>query len=239
MLHRANQFLPPDVVLSLYYAFVLPYLSYCCTVWGNTNYSSLRQLRTAQNRAVKATFRLPRLYPTADLYSDTGLDTLDVLIKKQNLKLAHRAFNFSLPPNILSYFDLATTRKCQTLLRSSVHQFRLPKRVSSAAQRSPIYRAIALWNSIPSELSLIKNSSSLCRKIFSKAWSNFVFFLYFFIHALSIFSALLYVVFFFSPLLLCWMRLEPRCLIILLMVWNFNKLQDIFNLDEIKSKVIV
>ena len=169
MLHRANQFLPPDVMLSLYYAFVLPYLSYCCTVWGNTNYSSLRQLRTAQNRAVKATFRLPRLYPTADLYSDTGLDALDVVIKKQNLKLAHRAFNFSLPPNILSYFDLASTRKCQTLLRSSVHQFRLPKRVSSAAQRSPIYRAIALWNSIPSELSLIKNSSSLCRKIFSKA----------------------------------------------------------------------
>ena len=105
MLHRINSFLPPDIIVSLYYAFIHPYLAYCCSVWGNTNKSLLCSLQKAQNRAVKATFLLPRLYPSSDLYNDTGIAPLDHIIGKSTLYLVHSAFLGTLPPTLQQFFS--------------------------------------------------------------------------------------------------------------------------------------
>ena len=80
MLHQVNSFLAPDIMVSLYYAFIYPYLSYCCSVWGNNNRYRLCSLQSAQNRAVKAIFLLPRLYSVSDLYNDTGIAPLDRIV---------------------------------------------------------------------------------------------------------------------------------------------------------------
>ena len=79
-------------MVSLYYACIYPYLSYSCSVWGNTNKSLLCSLQRATNRAVKATFLLPWLYSSPDLYNDTGIALLDHIIGKSTLYFAHSAF---------------------------------------------------------------------------------------------------------------------------------------------------
>ena len=103
LLHRINSFLPPDIMVSLYHAFIHPYLSYCCSVWGNTNKSLLCTLQRAENRAMKATFLLPRLYPSSDLYNVTGIAPLDHIIGKNILYLAHSAFLGTLPPTLQQF----------------------------------------------------------------------------------------------------------------------------------------
>ena len=80
-------------MLNLYFTLVFPYLSYCDSVWGNINKSTLQSLQRAQNRALKTDFRLPCLYPSTDLYADTGLDTLDTIIAKNNLQFAFTGFH--------------------------------------------------------------------------------------------------------------------------------------------------
>ena len=93
MINRVNYFLPPDILVTLYYSFIYPYISYCGSVWGNTYPSVTNKLKSAQNRAVKAVFRLPRLYPTKDLYSNFGIIPFEQIIKKLNLSLAYSAYH--------------------------------------------------------------------------------------------------------------------------------------------------
>ena len=166
MLYRVNSFLPPDVMLSLYYAFIFPYLSYCCSVWGSTNKSLLCSLQRAQNRAVKATFLLPRFYPSSDLYNDTGIAPLDRIVGKSYLYLAHSAFLGRLPPSLQQFFFLSGSGRYSSFLRSSYRRFILPKRSSTAGQRSPVYQSILLWNSIPPDVPLSLSAKALSRWVF-------------------------------------------------------------------------
>ena len=77
MINRVNYFLPPDILVTLYYFFIYPYISWCGSVWGNTYPSVTNKLNSIQSRAVKAVFRLPWLYFTWDLYSDFGIILLN------------------------------------------------------------------------------------------------------------------------------------------------------------------
>ena len=152
MINRVNYFLPPNILFTLYYSFIYPYISYCGCVWGNTYPSLTNKLKSAQNRAVKAVFRLPRLYPTQDLYSDFGINSFEQTIKKLNLSLPYPVYHKNLPPHLLSYFNSNNFEgHC---LRSSNHSFIVLECVSSSAQRSPIYKYILQWNLIPSSVEL-------------------------------------------------------------------------------------
>ena len=166
MLHWINSFLPHDIMVSLYYAFIYPYLSYCCSVWGNTNKSLLCSLQRAQNRAVKATFLLPWLYPSSDLYNDTGIALLDHIIGKSTLYLAHSDFLGTLSPTLQPFFSQTGSGRYFSSLRNSSQQFIFPKQSSTAAQRSPVYQSILLWNSIPSDVPLFLFAKALFCQVF-------------------------------------------------------------------------
>ena len=165
MINRVSNFLPPDILVTLYYSFIYPYISYCgaTSVWGNTYPSVTNKLKTAQNRAIKAVFRLPRLYPTQDLFSDFGIIPFEQIIKKLNLSLAYSAYHKNLPPQLLSYFNCNNSEGL--CLRSSNRSFIVPKCVSSSAQRSPIYKSILQWNMIPSSIELSTSFRTLYNNV--------------------------------------------------------------------------
>lgn len=52
-IYRLMRLLQEPTLLTLYYAFVYPYFTYCITVWGNTYATVLDSLMKAQNRAVR------------------------------------------------------------------------------------------------------------------------------------------------------------------------------------------
>ena len=53
MIIKAREYLNKQGLLSLYYSFIYPYLTYSNHIWGSTYKSRLRQLITFQNKAVK------------------------------------------------------------------------------------------------------------------------------------------------------------------------------------------
>ena len=53
MLIKARQYLNKQGLISLYYSFIYPYLTYCNHIWGSTYKTSLKRLTTLQNKAVK------------------------------------------------------------------------------------------------------------------------------------------------------------------------------------------
>ena len=134
-----------------------------CLLTNNTYPSVTNKLKSAQNRAVKAVFRLPRLYPTKDLYSDFGIIPFEQIIKKLNLSLAYSAYHKNLPPHLLTYFNSNNSEgHC---LRSSNRSFIVPRCISSSAQRSPIYKSIIQWNVIPSSVELSTSFRTLYNNV--------------------------------------------------------------------------
>ena len=53
MIIKARQYLNKQGLISLYYSFIYPYLTYCNHIWGTTYKTSLKRLTTLQNKAVR------------------------------------------------------------------------------------------------------------------------------------------------------------------------------------------
>ena len=167
IINRANYFLPPDILVTLYYSFIYPYISYCGSVRGITFPSVTNKLKFAQNPAIKAVFQLPRLYPIQDLYSNFAIIPLEQIVKKLNLYLSYSAYHKNLPPQLLSYFNINNSEGL--CLRSSNRSFIVHKCVSSSAQRSPIHKSILQWNVLPFSVELSTSFRTLYNNVI-KFW---------------------------------------------------------------------
>ena len=53
MIIKARNYLNKQGLLTLYYSFVYPYLTYCNHIWGNIYQSNLKQLCVTQNKIVR------------------------------------------------------------------------------------------------------------------------------------------------------------------------------------------
>ena len=53
MIIKVHLFLNKQGLISLYYSFIYPYLTYCNHIWGSTYKTSLMRLNTLQNKAAK------------------------------------------------------------------------------------------------------------------------------------------------------------------------------------------
>ena len=53
ILYKAKTYLNDSALLTMYYAFIHPYYTYCITVWGNTFSSVLEPVIKLQKRAVR------------------------------------------------------------------------------------------------------------------------------------------------------------------------------------------
>ena len=53
ILYKAIKYLNDSALLTMYYAFIYPYYTYCITVWGNTFSSVVEPLIKLQKRAVR------------------------------------------------------------------------------------------------------------------------------------------------------------------------------------------
>ena len=61
ILHRVKYKLGENLKLVLYFTLMLPYLSYCCAIWGNTYISRLNKLIVLQKRAIRLIANVPYL----------------------------------------------------------------------------------------------------------------------------------------------------------------------------------
>ena len=54
LLHKAKYYLPSNSLLTLYYALICPYLTYCNLIWASTYVTNLQRIYQLQKRAVRA-----------------------------------------------------------------------------------------------------------------------------------------------------------------------------------------
>jgi len=136
VLYRLSHFVPKNILLSLYYSLVFPYLLYCNIVWGGACNSSLTKLFLLQKRVVRILTCSGYLDHTNPLFFSTSiLKIFDVY--KFNLSV-YTYSNISMFPTAQHVYG---TRNRNNLVPA--HQ-----RLSST-QRSLSYACPKIFNEIP------------------------------------------------------------------------------------------
>ena len=88
----------------LYNALVLPYLFYCCEVWGNTSQYLLERVIVLQKRAVRVISKSEYRAHTLPLFSKYKLLKFNDIVQFKTLLFMHKAKEGSLPDNIQLFF---------------------------------------------------------------------------------------------------------------------------------------
>ena len=101
IMRRVKHLLINSALYSLYYTLVMPYLNYCCDIWGNTYKSRIQHLITIQKRAI-------RICQNADYRSHSRplfyqLKTLNIhdMVNFKNMMFMYKVYNKFIPDNIM------------------------------------------------------------------------------------------------------------------------------------------
>ena len=96
--------LTSSALYSLYCTLVMPYLTYCCEVWGNNYKTRIQSLFILQKRAIRICLNTNYKCHTKPLfYQLRSLNVFDI-IDLNSLVFMYKALHNLLPTNLLSYF---------------------------------------------------------------------------------------------------------------------------------------
>lgn len=150
LFYNLSQFLPKNILITLYYSLVNSKFSYCIDSWGNAPITYLNKLTIYQKKLIRIINRKPFDYHTANLFITDKILKIDKLHQHKILIKAHNTFySISRPLSNHCY----STRHSQTNLP-------VPLFSSHAGQRTIRYRESFLWNNLTNELKNISNPNN-------------------------------------------------------------------------------
>ena len=145
---KCRYLLDQQALLILYYSLILPYLSYCTEIWGNTYSSHLETVFKLQKKAIRIVHNVDFRDHTNTLFIKSNLLKLEDLIKLKVLLIVFKARANQLPSNIQQLF---TNREGGYNLRGTLH-FKVQCVRTTLRSQCVTRRGVNLWNDLKDEL---------------------------------------------------------------------------------------
>ena len=151
-MNRTKFFLDKHSLTLLYNTLILPYINYCCLVWGFTFPTYLQKIELLQKRAVRIIDNQHRLAHADPIFQKLKLLKVQDIAKQQLIILMHKSLTPNMPADIHSLF----VRVAPNILRTRRRQhFLEPFTEKLYRTRVCTWIGPRLWNSIiSSEYSL-------------------------------------------------------------------------------------
>ena len=156
LLHRLKFYLPPEILKTLYYSFVYPYMHYCIESWFGTSQTVLGGVRVLQKRAIRAIFNLPFNSHTNSFFKENFILKVTDIYRLKLCCFFFRILNdnqnsyISQSINSLNYMHNHNTRNSSLITTPHFNR--------STSQRSFMYQAVREWNTLPEH---IKNRTNI------------------------------------------------------------------------------
>lgn len=152
VLNRTRHFISRETATLIYFGYIYPHLGYLAPVWRSAIERNLQRLRVLQHRALKAVFKLPRLTPSASLFTNRFL-SLDVLAVFESLVFIFRVVKGL----IRNSFNILRVSDVHSLATRQSEKFYLEKFETGYAESNVIWRGLAAYNDLPNDIKLINN----------------------------------------------------------------------------------
>lgn len=146
-LRRVRKYISVDVAWKIYYGYIYPHLLYMNSIWGCSKSPTIHSLARIQNSVIKTIMRLPRLFPTNQLYSEKILP-LSLLHKYEICVLFYKIINKRIKCNF-TLITVSDIHNHHTRQRSNLH---VVLTRTSVARDSTMMKGINLYNSLPQNI---------------------------------------------------------------------------------------
>ena len=158
-------FLPCEVLKTLYYCLIYPYLLYCILIWGSASRSTLNLLYMKQKKVVRIV--------NHSEYTDSS----SPIFKCLNLLKLEDIFNLYCLDFI---FSTLNNGKCEYFINKIISyqvnhgyntrndNFRLPSVAIDRFRQDIVYKGLKLWNDLPNCMRDIKSKHILKRSLKQK-----------------------------------------------------------------------
>ena len=161
ILQKAKKSLNHSTLITLYYSFIYPYLSYCIVIWGGTYNSTLHPLVKIQKIALRCICNKPRRTNTSDLFKSTGILKLSDIYYYNVTILMYNFYNKQLPLIFSDFFNFNfNLYKYETRQRFKLHT---PKFKTNLGQETVKYTGALILNDVMS-ISDFSNNKSIFKK---------------------------------------------------------------------------
>ena len=154
IMHRTKYLLDKNARLILYYSLFLPYVSYCCEVWGNTYKSNIDCLYLLQKKVVRIVCGVGYRDHTNELFSELRILKLIDIVKLRSACIMYKAHKKLLPNNLQLLISLDSDRNHITRQSNTFKQ--VFARTTLKSQCISV-QGIKLWNSLENSIKSSKN----------------------------------------------------------------------------------
>ena len=146
---KARSVFTEKTLVSLYYAFVYPYINYCIHVWGSTYQTHLNKLYLLQKRVVRIIAGVKRRTHCKPFFDSLGILSLSNIFR-YNVSLFMYKFYHEMLPRIYNIFQKnSDVHDYNTRQSEMLH---LPKPNTEYGKPSFRYRGALIWNDILEKL---------------------------------------------------------------------------------------
>lgn len=154
ILVKSRHILDHKSLHTLYNTLILPYLSYCVEIWGNTYKTNLQPLCTLQKKAIRIINNTGHLEHTNLLFFKSHILKFIDLVKFKTAQILYKARNNLLPGNMQKMF---MDRQGGYNLRGEYNFKKFKVRTNMKSMCITVC-GVSLWNGLELEL---KNSTNI------------------------------------------------------------------------------
>ena len=156
IIFRSRFYLSSKTKVTLYYALIYPYITYCNSTWSSTYVSNLNRIFYLQKRVVRAIVNSDYRAHSAPLFAKLGILDIFQVNSFQIAKFMFCHQNQLLPPMFLNLF--LTSSQVHNYGTRAANQYRSHSCRTNLKQFTVLYQGPKIWNSLPQS---ITSSSSL------------------------------------------------------------------------------
>ena len=150
LLRRAKPYVPHNDLLCMYNSLVLPYFTYCSTVWNDGNKTNLEKLYKMQKRAARTITGSNYDIRSKTIFWNLGWSPIENIFKRRELLITFKAIRCIAPEYICDMF--AYCENVYHQMRSNRRKLLLDKPKRSFMKKSFSYRGAYAWNTLPTEI---------------------------------------------------------------------------------------
>ena len=170
VMNRVKHVLTSSALYSLYCTLVMPYLTYCCEVWGNNYKTRIQSLFILQKKYIRICLNTNYKCHTKPLfYQLRSLNVFDI-IDINSPVFMYKAFHNLLPTHLLTYFKKVNDSRNHNT-RNNTLSFKVRFRRTSKKALIICIKGSEMWNALSPEINNFSTLSLNCRslsKIFDK-----------------------------------------------------------------------
>ena len=164
VISKVRHFVNKEILLTLYYTLIHPYLIYGLPVWGNTYYSTVEPLFILQKKIVRLMTFSSYYEHTNNLLIKLDILKLSELVTYQNVLFVYDFFNHNLPEKFNTYFLPVSQKHKYDTRYASRSSYSLPLVRTNYGKFNIRFCGAKFWNEIDDEIKKL-NRSQFKKKI--------------------------------------------------------------------------